>query len=175
MKTKWILLVELHQFHNLYNAEMIDNHGICCCDTTLPWSTSNYYCNTQVANLTFCNQLTWAACDTWLNASVSHCLPPFPCSFSTETHTETSSVDNMNDIFVFVMSSSPNTVSVSRVYAWILCSVFLNHSLQLLFKYIYMCIWLHEHYFQKVYNMITWNFQDQNIFRCCFSTCKKIK
>ena len=128
VKTEWILLVELRQFHNLYNAEMIDNHGICCCDTTYSWSKNNDYCNAQVANLTFCNQLIWE-CDTWLNASVPHCLTPFPCSFSTETHTVTSSVDNMNDTFVFVMSSSPNTVSVSGAYVWILCSVFLNHSL----------------------------------------------
>ena len=82
-KTQWVLFVELHQFNNLYNAEVISSGGFCCCGIEPANYDNNYYCNKRKAEyLPVCSP----SCDTWLHAEVSHCIDPYPCSFSTEVH-----------------------------------------------------------------------------------------
>ena len=106
--TQWILMVELHQFRNLYNAEVIGNHGFCCCD--IEPTNNNYlqYCEEKAASLQGCSP----SCDILLNAYVSHCIEPYPCSFYTTVWFDTASIDNFNDRFIFVLSSSPDEVRV---------------------------------------------------------------
>ena len=110
VKTKWLLSVELHQFHNLYNAEVINGLGFCCCDVQPLNSNYLYYCEAELKHLLGCN----SSCDTWLNASVSHCIEPNPCSFSTEVRFGTASIDNFNEKFIFVLSSFSDVVRVTK-------------------------------------------------------------
>ena len=100
--TQWILIVELQQFHNLYNAEM-KSEKVCCCD-------SSELCVLQAADLQGCE----GYCDIWLSADVSHCTQPYPCSFSTWVYYDTSLMDNLKDKFIFGLSSFPDRVSVKR-------------------------------------------------------------
>ena len=73
-KTHWLLLVEFHQFANLYNAEMIIGDGFCCSD-------ANYLCTSEQAeHLPDCEPL----CDTCLKAYVSNCIVPMPCLLAPE-------------------------------------------------------------------------------------------
>ena len=109
-KNQWLLIVELHQFHNLYNAIMVSGEGFCCCEYTEP----DVQCNEEAAeSLPDCEP-----CDTWLSASVSHCTEPSPCSFSTLGHSDPSptSTYNLTEKFVFVLSAgvSPDEVRVTK-------------------------------------------------------------
>ena len=104
--TQWIIIVELHQFHNLYNAEMSrddSDEGICCCDSSRP-------CASQASKLHGCD----ATCDTLLRANGSHCIQAYPCSFSTLTRWSTPSINDSYK-FVFVLSSFSDMVSAEIV------------------------------------------------------------
>ena len=98
--TQWILFVELHQFHNLYNAEVRSNE-FCCCDDS---------CNSQASKPQECD----AKCDTWFTANVSHCIQPYWCSFNSSTIWATASIINLNYKFYFLLNSFPDMVSAKR-------------------------------------------------------------
>ena len=99
--SQWIFIVELHQFHNLYNAEVISDEGICCCDSSEP-------CASQASELPGCGE----KCDTWFTADVSHCMPPYPCSIYTSTIRNAPSIINFNNKLIFVLNSLSDMVSV---------------------------------------------------------------
>ena len=120
VRTQWLLSVELHQFHNLYNAEVVSDHGFCCCDIDPTPKYYLYYCNGEPKYLSGCN----SSCDTGLNASVSHCTDPNPCSFSTEVRFDTASIDNFNEKFIFALSSSSNAVRVTNFYSLLINQYF---------------------------------------------------
>ena len=86
---------------------MVSGQGFCCCEIN-----SDDYCAEMAENLTDCNPL----CDIWLNASVSHCIKPNSCSFSTEVRINTASICNFTKNFEFVLSSdiSPDEVRVVK-------------------------------------------------------------
>ena len=98
---------------------MIPERGYCCCDI---YPNYNDHCGPQASGLQGCE----ADCDTWLNVSVSLCIEPNPCWFSTAMYTDTNSVDNFDDRFIFVLSSFSDTVSVNKYT--ILVSQCLFHS-----------------------------------------------
>ena len=110
MNTQWLLSVELHQFHNWYNVEVIPDEGFCCCDVDLNGKNYKQFCNEEDKNLSGC----YPYCDTWLNASVSHCIEPNACSFSTAVHFHTALMDNFNEKFIFALSSSSNAVGMTK-------------------------------------------------------------
>ena len=112
VKTQWVLFVELHQFRNLYNAEVISGGGFCCCDNPpTPHNYMYHYCTDgEAKSLSGCSP----SCDTWLNASVSHCTDPNPCSFSTEVLSQTASIDNFNEKFIFALNSSSCEVRIAK-------------------------------------------------------------
>ena len=118
--TQWIMIVELHQFHNLYNAEMSSddsNEGICCCD-----SSQDQPCASQASKLQGCGR----KCDTQLRANASHCIQAYPCSFSSSTHWSTPSIYD-SEKFVFVLSGFPDMVSAEIVHTNYMCKqVFSN-------------------------------------------------
>ena len=107
-KAQWLLFVELHQFQNMYNATV--KESFCCCEGN--------NCEAQAANLQGCIE----DCDTWLNAYVSHCITPNACSFYTTVHTDSASVENFNDKFIFVLSNCTGMVSVNMLYIIIITS-----------------------------------------------------
>ena len=119
--TQWIIIVELHQFHNLYNAEMSSDdsdEGICCCD-----SSQVEPCASQASELQGCGR----TCDTLFRANASHRIQAYPCSFSTSTRWNTPSIDELNK-FVFVLSSFPDMVSAEIVCTNYMCKqVFSNN------------------------------------------------
>lgn len=100
--TQWILIVELHQFHNLYNAEIRSN-AFCCCDLNKP-------CQSHASNLQGCD----GYCDTQFSAYVSHCIQPYQCILFSSTFENTASIINLNYTFIFVLNSLPDMVSVKN-------------------------------------------------------------
>ena len=64
-KTQWLLSLELHQFHNLYNAEVISSEEFCCCDIEptpyyyyfFPYDYFDYFCNEEAEYFLGCNPL----------------------------------------------------------------------------------------------------------------------
>ena len=106
VETQRLLSLELHQFHNLYNAEVVSGQVFCCCEIN-----SDDYCAEKVENLTDCNPL----CDIRLNGSVSHCIEPNSCSFSTEVRFDTASIYNFTEKFVFVLSTGISADEVRAV------------------------------------------------------------
>ena len=109
VKTQWLLFVELHQFRNLYHAEVdVRGYGSCCCDDP---STYMDCCDGGDYYPSLCTP----DCDTWLNASVSHCIEPNACSFSTPVQFHTASIDNFNEKFIFALSCSSNAVRITRI------------------------------------------------------------
>ena len=109
VETQWLLIVELHQFHNLYNAKVVSGDGFCCCDYS-----PNNVCNQDTAEDLECE----VPCEIWLNTFVSHCTEPSPCSFSTLGCSVPSpaSTYNFTEKFVFVLSASvsPDEVRVTQ-------------------------------------------------------------
>ena len=99
--TQWILIVELHQFHNFYNAEMSSNE-FCCCD-------SSESCVLDASKLQDCVE----NCDTWFTAEVSQCMQYYTCSFFTPILVDTPPIINLKNKFIFVLTSYPDFVSVS--------------------------------------------------------------
>ena len=112
VKTQWLLIVELHQFRNLYNAEVIDGYGFCCCDT----SSNDYIFNCEEIAEYMDYHNCKPSCDTWLNASVSHCIEPNACSYSTKVRLNSASLYILNEKFIFVLSTccSPDTVRITK-------------------------------------------------------------
>ena len=108
---QWLLTVELHQFQNPNNyiKSWKNNNGPCCCKNGWPSACYNNYEFQQG-----CNDL----CNTWFIASVPHCLSPPSCSVSTPTQYDTSSVVNLNYIFVFLLEDFPDAVSDILVYMY---------------------------------------------------------
>ena len=110
VQTQWLLIVELHQFCNPYNA-MLSGFGFCCCDDSMP----GVHCADEAsAILPPCKP----SCDIWLNVSVSHCTEPSPCSFSTSViHLDSSpaSTYNFSEKFVFVLSTGISPADEVRV------------------------------------------------------------
>ena len=102
-KTQWILIVDLHQFHNLFNAEKANSERVCCCD-------SADECTLEADDLQGCSEY----CDIWLRVNVSHCTQRYPCSLSTSVYYNTALIDNLKDRFFFILSASSDTVSVNR-------------------------------------------------------------
>ena len=104
-RTQWLLVVELHQFDNRYNAKVSNDNEFCCCEVDS--------CTAEAADLPYCE----GTCQTWFEASVSHCIAPNPCSFITLTYVNILdvSVYNLRDTFVFVLTSFPDMVSVNKL------------------------------------------------------------
>ena len=99
-----LLVVELLQFHNMYNAEL-RNHQYCCCDKN--------ECKMQLGDLIMsCDP----KCDTWFNISLSPCESAYLCSVATTPRLDTASVNNLDYKFEFVMRNSSDTVSVSKLH-----------------------------------------------------------
>ena len=108
---QWILIVELCQFHNRYNAELISGQGFCCCDA----KEEDYdeKCNVHVTDLPQCP----AKCDTVFNISVHPCLSTHSCSVATATHCNSASIPNLDYTFVLILESLPSKVSfVNKPY-----------------------------------------------------------
>ena len=125
VKTQWLLFVELHQFHNLYNAQVKDGGGFCWCDTN-PTTNKiiNYYCTYgEAKNLSDCRPL----CDTRLNVSVADCTDPNPCSFSTEVHFDTASIGNFSERFILALCSSSSAVRETKCLCIINWSIYFFH------------------------------------------------
>ena len=103
-KTQWILIVDLYQFHNLFNAEMANSEEVCCCDSTEK-------CAVDADDLQGCS----ADCDIWFDVYVTHCTQPYQCSFSTFTSVDydTALIDNLKNRFFFILNASSDTVSVN--------------------------------------------------------------
>ena len=97
-----LLVVELLDFRNMHNAEVI-NGEFCCCDN------SPKLCSIQLEDLNNCKP----KCDTWFNISVSPCQPTTSCSRGTAIRYESGSVQILEYTFVFVVDCSPNSVSVN--------------------------------------------------------------
>ena len=100
-----LLVVELLQFHNIYNAEMSDDE-YCCCDAD--------QCTPKLADL---KQMGCGPkCDTWFNISLSPCESAYLCSAATQPQWDSDSVQNLDYKFAFVMRNSSDTVSVSKLH-----------------------------------------------------------
>ena len=124
-KTQRILLVKLHQFHNLYNVGKTSQQ-ICCCGFA---ENYNFYCKEQVADLPNCT----GSCDTRFRAYVSPCLTTsYPCSLDTKVYYASSSIDDLNDTFIFVLDSFHGMVRVNKYKAY--SAYFLHLSLLLSFN-----------------------------------------
>ena len=103
-----LLVVELLQFHNMYNAEVI-NGEYCCCDTTDPSICED---NLEFLKETDCKRL----CDTWFNVSLSPCESAYLCSAATEPHCN-DPVHHLDYKFEFVMRSDfSDHVSVNKLH-----------------------------------------------------------
>ena len=100
-----LIEVKLLQFHNMYNAEVVSNRGFCCCDS------GRQTCKDRLEDLQLCEQ----KCDTWFNISLSPCHSPHPCASATAPQCQSTSVQNLDDEFEFVMCNSPNTVSGNKL------------------------------------------------------------
>ena len=100
-----LLTVELLQFHNMYNAEIVKGK-FCCCD-----SNANN-CRQQLEQLAIVN--CKAKCDVWFNVSLSPCLSPHSCSAATAAQCKSPSVQTLSYKFEFVMCNSPETVSLNK-------------------------------------------------------------
>ena len=104
-----LLVVEMLQFHNMYNAEM-RNDRYCCCD-----NANNQVCMSQLGGLDqmSCEQ----KCDTWFNISLSPCESAYLCSAATAAQCDSDPVHNLDYKFEFVMrNNSPATLSVSKLH-----------------------------------------------------------
>ena len=100
-----ILVVELLQFQNIYNAEM-SNDQYCCCDKN--------QCTSQLADLK--QNSCESKCDTWFNISLSPRESAYLCSADTEPQWNSEPVHNLDYKFEFVMRNSSDTVSVSKLH-----------------------------------------------------------
>ena len=101
------LIFELHQFVNIYNAE-ITNDGFCCCD-----KNNNKKCKARLQDLPKCA----TKCDTWFNISLSPCESPHPCWRSTPSSCKDdgTSVLNFEHKSEFVLCGSPDIVSANKL------------------------------------------------------------
>ena len=100
-----LLVVELLQFHNMYNAE-IRQDQYCCCD-----DGNNNLCTSQLGELEQMN--CGPKCDTLFNISLSPCESAYLCSAATAPQWESDSVHNLNYKFAFAMrNDSFDIVSV---------------------------------------------------------------
>ena len=99
-----LLVVELLQFHNMYNAEVYKD-DYCCCDET--------QCVTQLRDI---SNTCDPKCDTWFNISLSPCESAYLCSAATHPQRDSDSVHNLDYKFAFVMRNSSDTVSVSKLH-----------------------------------------------------------
>ena len=112
-----LLVVELLQFHNLYNAE-IRQDQYCCCD-----AGNNNLWTAQLEALQ--QKGCEPKCDTWFNVSLSPCESAYLCSAATAARCDSDPVHNLNYKFEFVMrKSSPDTVSVSKLH--VTCTALLH-------------------------------------------------
>ena len=100
-----VLIVQLHEFENIYNAEVIEGRGFCCCDK----KTKDKNCKQQLKDLPDCP----AKCDTWFSIYLSPCQSPLLCSTSTLSTCEGTSVLSLEYTYEFVICSSQDTVSVN--------------------------------------------------------------
>ena len=98
-----VLVVELIQFYNMYNAEVI-NGQYCCCD-------KSEKCASQLENLPKCK----SKCDTWFNVTLSPCHSPYSCSAATVAHCNSASLHNLDYKFEFLIRNSSDTVSVNNL------------------------------------------------------------
>ena len=102
-----ILVVELLQFHNMYNAEIRQNK-YCCCD-----EGNIKTCKSELAGLEemSCAEL----CDTWFNISLSPCESAYMCSAATAAQCNSDPVHILDFKFEFAMrTNSSDTVSVNN-------------------------------------------------------------
>ena len=99
-----LLTVELLQFYNMYNAEVISGSGFCCCDKSK--------CTQQLEYLPSCKP----KCDTWFNVSLSPCQSPHSCSTATAAQCQSASLQKLEYKFEFVMCNAPYTVSLNKLY-----------------------------------------------------------
>ena len=83
------------------------DRGICCCH-------DDSICYEKAENVRNCEP----SCDIWLDAAVSHCTEPSPCSFSTSQLMDPSDIStyDFTEKFVFVLSKgvSPDEVRVAK-------------------------------------------------------------
>ena len=105
LATSQKLLVELIQFHNMYNAQVI-NDKYCCCD--ISQGSCEFYL--RVLKGKGC----LSKCNTWFKISLSPCEPADSCSAATAPQWDAASVDNLDYNFEFIMHNSTDTVSVNR-------------------------------------------------------------
>ena len=103
-----LLVVELLQFHNMYNAEIRQNK-YCCCDT------NNKMCTPLLGGL---EQISCERkCDTWFNISLSPCESAYLCSAATAAQCDSDPVHNLDFKFEFAMrTNSSDTVSVNKLH-----------------------------------------------------------
>ena len=98
-----LLVVELLQFHNIYNVEVI-NGLYCCCDQNQP-------CTLQLEHLK--ENVYEPKCDTWFNITLSPCESAYLCSAATATQCNSDPVHNLDYNFEFVLRiNSSDTVSM---------------------------------------------------------------
>ena len=102
--SQWLLTVELHQFQNLYNAEIIPGEGLCCCDTI---RTNNVNCKQNLTDFPKCGR----NCDTSFSISLFPCYSSYSCLASIARECQSDSVLNLDYALVFLLTNFSNKVN----------------------------------------------------------------